>query len=113
MPGDQRPDRIGGLRALADPVVHALAVDGHDRRLAARVVVAENFDEAAIAGSAGVGYDDAEIRTFLGPGPTQTNDDHHALLIRLRARPESKFRYARFRAPAYRRLRSISIARRR
>ena len=44
---DQRAHRIRRLRALLQPVVDALLVHLHDRRLGARIVVAEDFDEAS------------------------------------------------------------------
>src|SRR5581483_5092289 len=76
MPRDQRAHRIGRLRTLLEPEVDALFVDLHDRRLGARVVVAEDFDERAVARRARIGDHDAEERTLLGPGATKTNDDH-------------------------------------
>src|SRR5665213_2919606 len=76
----QRAHRIGRLRALADPVLHAFAVDLHDGRLGARVVVSENFDEGAVSRGARIGHDDAEERTFLGSCTTETNYQHLSLL---------------------------------
>src|SRR5919197_5896715 len=80
MPCDQRPHRIGRLRALLQPVIDALLVDLHDGRLVARGVVSEDFDERAVARGARISDDDAEERTLLGSGATQTNDNHVTLL---------------------------------
>src|SRR5207302_3896732 len=60
-PGHQRADRIRGLRPLLHPVVHALLIDVDEGRLRARIVVAEDLDEAAVARGARIGDDDAEI----------------------------------------------------
>src|ERR1035437_9105152 len=76
MPREQRPYGVGRLRALADPVVDALLLDIDERRLGARVVVAQDFDEAAVAGGARVGHHDAEERALLGTGTAQTNRYH-------------------------------------
>src|SRR6185369_9826403 len=59
----QRPHRIGRPRAAAEPVVDALFVDLDDRRLRARIVVTEDFDEGAVARGPRIGHDDAEERT--------------------------------------------------
>ena len=37
--------------------------------------MAETFDEAAVAGKAGVGDDDVIDRTLLGAGARETNND--------------------------------------
>src|SRR5262249_14099049 len=81
MTRDQGAHRIRRLRAFLDPEVHALLVDLHHRRLAARVVVAEDFDERTVAGGTGIGDDNAEERTLLGSRAAQTNDDHLSLLL--------------------------------
>src|SRR6185369_12456212 len=83
---DQRTHRIGRLRAFADPVVDALLLHVHEGRAGARVVMSEDFDERAVAGGPGIGDDDAEVRTLLGTGATQTNGDHLTLLLALEAR---------------------------
>src|SRR6476661_9542043 len=80
MSGDQRPDRVRRLRVLLDPEVHALLVDLHDRRLAARIVMSKDFDERAVARGARIGDHDAEERALLRSGPTQTNGNHLSLL---------------------------------
>src|SRR3954453_13121509 len=99
MTRDQRPHRVGRLRALLQPVVDPLGVDLHDRRLAARVVMSEDFDERAVARRARIGDDDAEERALLGSGATQTNGNHLTLLNDLRgSNPNVGFAVARLRS---------------
>ena len=67
---EEAADAVGGLRALAEPVLHALEVDLHPALVVLgqqRVVGAELLDEAAVAGRARVGGDDRVVRTLLGP----------------------------------------------
>src|SRR6476646_6224189 len=115
---DQRAHRIGRLRAFADPVVHALPLDVHEGRPGALVVVSEDFDERAVAGGAGIGDDDAEIRALLGTCATQTNGDHLTLLNSFRGSNPNACFAARhlvcstrhFEPAGYPRLRSICMA---
>src|SRR5262245_3467160 len=81
MARDQRADRVGRLCALGEPVLHALPVDFDDGGLGARIVVAEDFDEAAVARRARISDDDSEEWALLGTGPPQTNDNHRLLLM--------------------------------
>src|SRR3954471_18689848 len=73
---DQRSDRIRRLCAFSEPVLHALGVDLNDRRLGARVVMSEDFDERTVARGARVGDHDTEEGSLLGPGPSKTDDYH-------------------------------------
>ena len=60
MTRDQRADGVRRLRALLEPVLDALGVDVDDGRLRSRIVMSQDFHEAAVAGSARIGHHDAE-----------------------------------------------------
>src|SRR5262249_25580815 len=62
---DERPHGVGRTGALADPVLHALAIDLDLRGLRARVVVPEDLDERAVARRALLGDDHAEEGPLL------------------------------------------------
>src|SRR6266704_809109 len=92
---DERADRIRRLRAFAEPIRHAVGVDLDDRRLRTRVVIAEDFNEAAVACGPRVGHDHTEERTLFRTCPTQTDRDHVSLLHGFEARyPRCLFRCA-------------------
>ncbi len=57
-----RGDRVGRLRADAQPVLHAVGVDLDRRRLVLRVVLPHRLDRPAVPLGAGVGDDDAVVR---------------------------------------------------
>src|SRR4051812_2483387 len=62
---------VGGNRALADPVRHALVLQAHALGMLGgqhRVVAADLLDEAAVARAAAVGHHDVVVRTLLGTG---------------------------------------------
>ena len=46
---DQLRDRVGGLRALAEPILHLRLVELDRRRLRLQVVAPDDLDEAAVA----------------------------------------------------------------
>ena len=59
---EDRGDRLGRLRADAEPVLRALGVDLDERGVLVRVVLADLLDRAAVALGARVGDDDAVVR---------------------------------------------------
>src|SRR5262249_12187677 len=63
--------RLGGLPALAEPVLHLLLVELDQRRIVLRVVPPHDLDELAVARRARVGHDDAIDRVLLRPDPRQ------------------------------------------
>src|SRR5690606_41314591 len=68
--------RSGQLRAVAQPVLHALEVE-LDALLATsgnRVVETDALDVAAVAGAAAVGDDDVVEGTLLGAAAGQSED---------------------------------------
>src|SRR5690606_35225515 len=70
--------RVGQLRALLDPVVHALGVQ-HDALLGTlrdRVVIAHALDVAAVARAARVGHDDVVEGALLGAAAGEADLDH-------------------------------------
>src|ERR1043166_5096958 len=104
---DQSANRIRRLRALPEPIVHALFVNPHDRGLRSRIVVAQDLDERAVARGARIGHDDAKKRTLLRSGPAQTDGYH--LNLQTRENCQTQLRIP----DSYRLLRSICIACRR
>ena len=59
---EDRPDRLGGLCADRQPVLHPLGVHLDDRGVRLRLVLPELLDRAAVPLGAGVGDDDAVMR---------------------------------------------------
>ena len=62
---------LGGLRALAEPVLDLLLVELDQRRIVLRVVAPDDLDELAVARRARVGHDDAVDRVLLRPDARQ------------------------------------------
>src|SRR5690606_4493961 len=78
----QRGDLVAHLRAVGDPVLHALVLD-HDALLAAggdRVVVPDALDVAAVARAAAVGDDDVVEGALLGATACKSDLDHGVFL---------------------------------
>jgi hypothetical protein len=69
-------DDIGGLGSVPDPELEALMVDDDSSGLGARVIVADDFDGAAIPGAIFFNNNDAISRGFFGAEPRQTNCEH-------------------------------------
>src|SRR5690606_26407124 len=77
---DQRGDRIGRLRADAEPVPDALEIDLDHWRISDRVVVAERLDESPIAGRGVLGGNDSVVRALLRTHAAQSQLDHVVML---------------------------------
>src|SRR5204862_6601742 len=74
---EQARDRLGGLRALAEPVLHLRLVELDRRGLGLRVVTTDDLEEPAVARRARVGGDDAVDRVLLGAHPREPELDCH------------------------------------
>src|SRR5580765_1631231 len=74
VPDLQQPvDRLGGLRTLAEPVLHLVLVELDQRRIVLRVVAPDDLDELAVARRARVGDHDAVHRVLLRPDTRQSH----------------------------------------
>src|SRR3712207_77548 len=76
---DQVPDLVGGLRALADPVVRLLLVYFYRLGLGLRLVGADPLYKRAVARAVGVGDDDPVERVTLRAVPREPYLYSHAL----------------------------------
>src|SRR5690606_31352037 len=74
----QRGDLVAHLRAVGDPVLHALVLDHHALLATGgdRVVVPHALDVAAIACAAAVGDDDVVEGALLGAAACKSDLDH-------------------------------------
>src|SRR3954447_16043091 len=74
---EQLAHGVGRLGAAVEPVAHALLVNLDRRRLRLRVVAADRLDEAAVAGRAAVGDDDAPHGILLPAHAGESHADGH------------------------------------
>src|SRR5699024_6896141 len=86
---------VGGLGAVGQPLLGLVGVDLDDAGLLGGVVVADLLDEAAVAGKAAVGNNNAVEGGFLGAHTAQTDLDHGKFLqnicVRSRQTPGTIF----------------------
>src|SRR5580658_5485811 len=75
-------DGVAGLSALADPVVHTLAVQIHGGRRLRRVIGAHDFHEATVARAGLFGDHDAVERVLLLTNAGETNHQHCYILLK-------------------------------
>src|ERR1017187_4645631 len=81
---DEAGHGVARLRALADPVLGAIQFQDEIVTLLQRLIRADFLDELAIARTAAVGHNNAEIRGILGPDTLHTNFYCHKCFKRTR-----------------------------
>src|SRR5699024_2409060 len=72
----QLTDSVSGLSAVGEPLLGLVGIDVDNAGLLGGIVVADLLDEAAIAGKAAVGNNNAVEGSFLGAHAAQTNLNH-------------------------------------
>src|SRR5690606_5528864 len=73
---EQPLDRLGRLRADAEPVAGALDIHVQRERLRLRIVEADRLDKAPVTRRARVGDDDAVMRLMLGAHASESDLQH-------------------------------------
>src|SRR5690349_7906486 len=69
----QRADRVGRLCAAIEPIVDAVVLQIERLLTLTRSILADHFDELAVARAARVGDDDTVRRLLFAPGTTQAD----------------------------------------
>jgi len=67
---NQRTNGLGGLSALANPVVDSLKVKAQSNRVQGRVVVSHHFNKVPVSRAAPFRHHNTVMRIFLGPMPS-------------------------------------------
>src|SRR5579884_294197 len=69
----EAPNCFGRLCSLAQPHLGPLAVEDELRRMAARVVVPQDFDESPITRPFSINHHDSVTDLLFGSGPSQSD----------------------------------------
>src|SRR6185437_4057138 len=78
---EERAHRVGGLRAVVEPVIDPCRIEVERLFALTRGVLAEDLDEAPVARALRVGDDDAIEGLLFPPGPAETNLHGHCTVL--------------------------------